>query len=35
MHVGQAKVSSGVAVSELLMIHAEQVEDRGVQIVDM
>ena len=33
--VGQAEVAAGVAISELLVVEAHQVQDRGVQIVDM
>ena len=33
--VGQAEVAAGVAVGELLVVEAEQVQDRGVQVVDV
>ena len=32
--VGQAEVSAGVAVGELFVVEAEQVEHRGVEVVD-
>ena len=35
MHVGQAEVAAGVAVGELLVVEAQQVQDRGVQVVDV
>ena len=35
MHVGQAEIAAGVAVGQLLMVEAEQVKNRGVQVVDM
>ena len=35
MNVGQAEVAAGVAVGELLVVEAEQVQDRGVQVVDV
>ena len=35
VHVGQAEVSAGVAVGELFVVEAEEVEDRGVQVVDV
>ena len=35
VHVGQAEVAAGVAVGELLVVEAEQVQDRGVQVVDV
>ena len=33
--VGQAEVAAGVAVGELRVVEAQQVQDRGVQIVDV
>src|SRR5688572_14933920 len=35
MHVGQAEVAAGIAVGEPLVIEAQQVEHRGVQIMDV
>ena len=35
VHVGQAEVAAGVAVGQLLVVEAEQVQDRGVQVVDV
>ena len=35
MHVGQAEVAAGVAVGEPGVVEAEQVQDRGVQVVDV
>ena len=35
MHVGQAEVAAGVAVGELFVVEAQQVQDRGVQVVDV
>ena len=35
MDVGQAEVAAGVAVGELLVVEAEQVQDRRVQVVDV
>src|SRR5688500_11094281 len=32
--VGQAEVAAGVAVGELLVVEAQQMEDRGMQVVD-
>ena len=34
MHIGQAEVAASVAVGQLLVIKAEQVEHRGVEIMD-
>ena len=34
-HVGQAEVAAGVAVGELFVVEAQQVQDRGVQVVDV
>ena len=34
MHVGQAEVATGVAVGEAFMVHAEEMEDGGLEIVD-
>ena len=33
-HVGQAEVAAVVAVGQLLVVEAQQVQDRGVQVVD-
>ena len=33
MHVGQAEVAAGVAISETFVVEAQQVEQRGVQVV--
>ena len=35
VHVGQAEVSPCVAVRELLVIEAQQMEDRGVEVVNV
>jgi hypothetical protein len=35
LHVGQAHVAPGKAVGQALVVEAEQVEDRGVQIMDV
>ena len=35
VHVGQAEVAAGVAVGELFVVEAQQVQDRGVQVVDV
>ena len=35
VHVGQAEVSAGVAVGEPGVVEAQQVQDRGVQVVDV
>ena len=35
MHVGQAEVAAGVAVGERFVVEAQQVEDGGVQVVDV
>src|SRR3954469_23036763 len=35
VHVGQAEVAAGVAVGELLVVEAHQVQDRRVQVVDV
>lgn len=34
-HVGQAEVSPGVPVGRLLVVKAREVEDRGVDVVDV
>ena len=34
-HIGQAVVAARVAVGEPLVVDAEQVQDRGLQIVDV
>ena len=34
MHVGQAEIAALEAVGELGVVEAEQVQDRGVQVVD-
>ena len=33
VHVGETEVAAGVAVGESLVVEAEEVEDRGVQVV--
>jgi hypothetical protein len=33
--VGQAEVAAGVAVGEALVVEAEQVQDRGLEVVDV
>ena len=33
--VGQAKIAAGVAVRELLVVEAQEMENRGVQVVDV
>ena len=33
--IGQAKVAAGIAVGEAFVIEAEQVQNRGVQVVDV
>ena len=35
MHVGQSEVSPGVSIRQLLMIQPEQVQDRGVPVVNV
>ncbi|KAJ3049450.1 hypothetical protein HK102_012501, partial [Quaeritorhiza haematococci] len=35
VHVGQAEVAAGVAVGEPGVVEAEEVEDRGVEVVDV
>ena len=35
MNVGQAEISPGVAVCQALVVQAELVQDRGLQIVDV
>ena len=35
MDVGQAEVAAGEAVGERLVVEAEQVQDRGLEIVDV
>ena len=35
VHVGQAEVAAAVAVGQPLVIQAHQVQDRGVQVVDV
>ena len=35
MHIGQPEVAAGVAVGEPGVVEAEQVQDRGVQVVDV
>src|SRR5688572_30486310 len=35
VHVGQAEVAAGVAVGEPLVVQAQKMEDRGVQVVDV
>ena len=33
--VGQAEIAAGVAVRELLVVEAHEMQDRGVQVVDV
>ena len=33
-HVGQAEIAARIAVGQLFVVEAEQVEDRGVEVVD-
>ena len=35
LHVGQAEVAAGVAVGQPRVVQAQQVEDRGVEVVDV
>ena len=35
MDVGEAEVAAGVAVGELFVVEAEEVEDGGVEVVDV
>ena len=35
VHVGQAEVAAAVAVRQLLVVEAQQVQDRRVQVVDV
>ncbi len=35
MHVGQAEVAAAVAVGEPFVVHTEEVENRGVEVVDV
>ena len=35
MHVGEAEVAAGVAVGEAFVIEAEELQERGVQVVDV
>src|SRR4051794_39836462 len=35
MHIRQPEISAGVAICELLVIEAEQVKDRRVEVVDV
>ena len=34
MHVGQSEVAAGVAIGQLRVVDPQQVQDRGVQVVD-
>ena len=34
VHVGQAEVAAGVAVGEAFVVHTEEMEDGGLEIVD-
>jgi len=34
MHVGQAKVATRIAMGQFRMVHPEQMQHRGVQIVN-
>ena len=35
MHVGQAVVAAGVAIGEAFVVEAHQVQDCGVEVVDV
>ena len=35
MHIGQAEVSAAVAIGQAFVIETQQVQDRGVQVVDV
>ena len=35
VHVGEAEIAAGVAEGELLVIEAQQVQDRRVQVMDV
>ena len=35
MHVGQTKIAAGIAVGQLQVIEAQQVQHRGVQVVQV
>ena len=35
MHVGQPEVAAGVVEGELLVVEAEQVQDRRLEVVDV
>ena len=34
MHVGQTKIAAGVTVGQPFVVEAQQVQQRGVQVVD-
>ena len=34
-HVGQPKITTGISVSQPLVVQSEQVQDRGVQVVEV
>ncbi len=34
VHIGQPKIATGVAVSQLLVVDAEHVEEGGVEVMD-
>jgi hypothetical protein len=35
VHVGQAEVAAGVVVGQTLVVEAQAVQDRGLQVVDV
>ena len=35
MHIGQSEIPTGVAIRELRMVKSHQVQNRGVQIMNM
>ena len=35
MHIGQAEVAAGVSISQALVIEPEELEYRGVRVMDM
>ena len=35
MHVGEAEITAGVAVGEALVVNAEEVQDGGVDVVNI
>ena len=35
VNIGEAEIATAVTEGELLVVHAQQVQDRGVQVVDV